>query len=125
MPRIQDMSPRTGRMVKENGNTTNLADKIDAMYDALVTNKNAGVEILGSKVVETQDQADATGNELTFAENIIGVEIHHSDANAQNFVINGLTLKVVPGGWRSLIGGTPSKKVIIPAGVNCVVARLI
>lgn len=125
MPRIQDMSPRTGRLVKENNNTTNLADKIDAIYDALVTNKNAGVEILGSKIVETQDQDDAAGNELTFAENIIGVEIHHSEASAQNFVINGLTIKVVPGGWRSLIGGIPSKKVIIPAGVNCVVARLI
>lgn len=125
MPRIQDMSPRTGRMLKENGTTTNLADKIDAIYDALVINKNAGVEILGSKVVETQDQADATGNELTFAENIIGVEIYHSEASAQDFVINNLTLKVVPGGWRSLVGGTPSTKVTIPAGVNCVVARLI
>jgi hypothetical protein len=61
---------------------------------------------------------------LTFSDDIIGVEINHSEAQSQAFVINGIHLSVPPGGWRALIGGTPGDTVEIPNGVNCVVMRM-
>ena len=83
------------------------------------------VELSGSNVAEMQDQSDATADVLTFSENITSIEIYHSEATPQSFTVNGLTLIVAAGGWRSPIAGTPAKTVGIPTGVNCIVARLV
>lgn len=87
--------------------------------------KSTGVQLSGSNVAEMQDQSDATEDVLTFAANITSIEIYHSEATPQIFTVNGLTLIVAAGGWRSPIAGTPGKTVGIPTGVNCIVARLV
>ena len=83
------------------------------------------VQLSGSNVAEMQDQNDATADVLTFSENISSIEIYHSEATPQSFAVNGLTLIVAAGGWRSPIAGTPGVTVGIPTGVNCIVARLV
>lgn len=76
-------------------------------------------------VTECQDQDDADNNVLTFSDDIYALEIYHNEDTAQEFTANGLTLTIAPGGWRSPIGGTPAATVTIPAGVDCIVSRLV
>jgi hypothetical protein len=83
------------------------------------------VKLTGCIVQEQKTQADAVANVLTFTENISSIEIYHSEATPQAFIVNGITLTIADGGWRSAIGGTPGKTVTIPAGVNCIVSRLV
>jgi len=45
---IKYMSPRSGRILKENDTVVNQADMLEAIYNALVVNKDAGVSISGS-----------------------------------------------------------------------------
>ena len=79
-----------------------------------------------NKVTEQLDQTDAdTLNILTFEEPIESIEIWHDEATPQDFTVNGLTLKIASGGWRSPVGGTPSAEVEIPAGITCIVSRLV
>lgn len=94
------------------------------LEQALTKEGLGGIKISGSKVAECKNQGDATGNVLTFTENIVAVEIYHNEATAQEFTVNGLTLTIPSGGWRSPIGGTPGKTVTIPASVDCIVTRL-
>lgn len=79
----------------------------------------------GSRVEEVLTESDAVSGVLTFAANISSIEIYHNEDTPQEFIVNGITLVIGPGGWRSPVGGTPSNTVTIPAGVNCVVARLV
>lgn len=80
----------------------------------------------GQQVAEdSQTESDATSNVLTFAANIYAVEIYHSEATPQEFEINGLTISIAAGGWRSEIGGEPAATVTLPSGVTgIVVTRL-
>lgn len=82
-------------------------------------------QLAGMVVVEAQTDADATSDDLTFTEPITAVEIYHAEATAQEFVVNGLTLTIGPGGWRSLVGGVPSVTVSLPTGVTCAVSRCV
>lgn len=50
MSAIDHMGVKTGRHYKEDGSITNLADKIDAIYEALIVNKDAGVQLNGRNV---------------------------------------------------------------------------
>jgi len=78
------------------------------------------------KVAEQLDQTDADiANTLTFTEPIESIEIYHTEDSPQEFVVNGLTIRVGANGWRSPIAGTPSQDVEIPAGVNCIITRLV
>lgn len=79
----------------------------------------------GSRVEEVLTQADAVSEVLTFSAPIQSIEIYHNEDTPQEFVVNGITIPVGPGGWRSPIGGTPSDEVTIPASVDCVVSRLV
>lgn len=87
----------------------------------------AGSEVMlkGSKATQPLTQADAVANVLTFPAPIESIEIYHDEATVQTFVVNGLSLPIAAGGWRSPVGGTPSAEVTIPASVDCVVARLV
>jgi len=84
------------------------------------------VQLSGSKVAEdSQTEADATSDVLTFSADIEALEIYHSENTAQDFVVNGLTLKIASGGWRGPVGGTPAATVTLPTGVTgIVVTRL-
>lgn len=99
-----------------------LEDKISSITSG---DTPAVAELSGSKVAEMQDQTDATEDVLTFSDNIYSIEIYHNKTTPQEFTVNGLTLIVAAGGWRSPIAGTPGKTVGIPTGVNCIVARLV
>lgn len=82
--------------------------------------------ITGGQIVEQLNQDDADeSNILTFSANINAVEIYHNESSMQTFIVNGISLDIAGGGWRSRVGGTPSNEVTIPAGINCTVARLI
>lgn len=83
------------------------------------------VYMAGGTLTEQKTQANASANVITFAENIKAVEIYHAEATWQLFTVNGLTLNVPAGGYRTAIGGTVAKTVTIPAGVDCIVGRLI
>lgn len=78
----------------------------------------------GTVIVEQKTQADAESNKVTFSAPIKAIEIYHAEATAKDFVVNGLTLKVPAGGYRTRVGGTPSAEVTIPASVTCILNRL-
>lgn len=78
----------------------------------------------GTVIVEQKTQADATSNKVTFSAAIKAIEIYHAEATAKDFVVNGLTLKIPAGGYRTRVGGTPSAEVTIPASVTCILNRL-
>ena len=86
---------------------------------------NNSVQLSGSKLEEQFDNTDAVANVITFAENITSIEIYHESATWQSFMVNGITIRVPSGGWARPIGGTPAKTVTIPAGLTCLVGRLI
>ena len=84
--------------------------------------------LAGQTVAEVLTQADATGDPavtLTFADDIQAMEIYHDEEALQTFVVNGITLHIASGGWRSPMGGTAAAVVTIPEAVNCVVTRLV
>ena len=83
------------------------------------------VTLSGSIVAEQKTQADAVANVITFTGDINAIEIYHESATWQDFIVNGITLKVPSGGYRTPIGGVVAKTVTIPAGLNCVVGRLV
>ena len=96
----------------------NLGVKLDTII-------NDGVKQSGNTVEEQLDETDAVSDVLTFSANIASIEIYHNEQTPQDFIVNGLTLAISPKNWRSLIGGTPSAEVTIPAGVTCSVKRLV
>lgn len=177
MPNIANMAAGSGRRIKEDDTIVNVADMVEAIYNALVVNKDAGVVlggsaeiqvsaeleegslvglvpgtevalasgavvdlaegtevaliantqvgILGNTLAEQKTQADAVANVITFSQNINVVEIFHAEETWQNFIVNGLTLVIPSGGYRTPIAGVPGLTVTIPAAVNCIVGRLI
>ena len=84
------------------------------------------IKLTGSRVEEvlTQDNA-SLDNVLTFEEPIQSIEIWHDEDDPKEFIVNGITLVIASGGWRSPVGGTPSDEVTIPAGITCIVKRLV
>jgi hypothetical protein len=83
------------------------------------------VVLIGCKLEEQKTNADAVDNVITFAENITAIEIYHAESTWQQFTVNGITLNIPAGGYRTPIGGTPGATVTIPAGVDCIVGRLV
>lgn len=83
------------------------------------------VTLTGSRVAEQLTHQNAVNNVLTFSAPVEVVEIYHEESSWQTFIVNGLTLTVPPGGYRTPVGGTPSMQVTIPAGVACIVGRLV
>jgi hypothetical protein len=83
------------------------------------------VQLTGSIVAESKTQADAVANVITFSANRLAIEIIHVETTLQDFVVNGLTLTIPAGCYRSPVGGTPSAEVTIPAGISCAVRRLV
>lgn len=79
----------------------------------------------GSRLEEPKTNADAVANVITFGEAISAIEIWHGAATNQTFIVNGLPIVVPPGGYSRPIGGTPGPTVTIPAGLVCIVNRLI
>ena len=100
---------------------TELDNKIDAISNV----DNMKVSQVESIVVEQLEETDAVVGVLTFSANVESIEIYHDEVSPQVFIINGLTIKVASGGWRSPIGGIPSAGVTIPAGITCLVTRLV
>ena len=88
----------------------------------LIKDKNF---LTGNIVAEQLDETDAVSEVLTFSANIESIEIYHEEATLQDFIVNGLTLTLASGGWRSPIAGTPSSEVTIPAGISCIITRLV
>jgi len=123
---INNMSPRTGQKLKDDNTVINTAEMVEALYDAFITNGDAKVQQTGSIVAEVKDESDADeSNIITFSANIESIEIYHNETTQQEFTVNGVTLKVAPGGWRSPVAGTASDEVTIPADVTCTISRLI
>ena len=98
----------------------------DQNGQVLFNSDNPGVVVVaGSKLEEQLTQADAIDNVLTFSESITSIEILHEESTWQEFEVNGLTLTVFAGGYRTILGGTPGATVTIPVGVSCIVGRLV
>lgn len=87
--------------------------------------KAAPVKVAGSTLQEQKTQADAAANVITFSANVVAIEIYHEETTWQTFIVNGLTLTIPAGGYRTPIGGTPAATVTIPAGISCLVGRLV
>ena len=83
------------------------------------------VTLSGTKVAEHLTEADAVANVLTFSAPIGVIEIYHESATRQAFTVNNITLYVPPGYYRTPVDGVPSAEVTIPAGVSCIVGRLV
>jgi hypothetical protein len=85
---------------------------------------NNAIQLSGSILAEQLTNDDAVANVLTFSENISIIEIFHEELTWQEFTVNGITLTVPGGGYRTPIGGTPAATVTIPS-ISCIVGRLI
>jgi hypothetical protein len=83
------------------------------------------VKLTGSILAEQKTDADAVNNVITFSADISAIEIYHEEATWQDFVVNGLTLKIPAGGYRTPVGGASSDEVTIPIGISCLVGRLV
>lgn len=46
MPNINQFSPHSGQYIKDDGSVVNLGDKIEAIYNALVVDKDAGIDVI-------------------------------------------------------------------------------
>jgi hypothetical protein len=82
------------------------------------------VSLTGSTLQEQKTQADAVANVITFSANIVAIEIFHAEVTWQAFTVNGLTLTIPSGGYRTPVGGVAGATVTIPAGISCIVGRL-
>jgi len=91
----------------------------------LGSNDYIPTSVVGSLLNEQKDHTDAVANVITFSANISAIEIYHEETTWQTFIVNGLTLVVPAGGWARPIGGTPAATVTIPAGIDCIVGRLV
>jgi hypothetical protein len=99
---------------------------LNELMKIIFTKDNPGVvELSGSSLAEQKTQTDAVANVITFSANISAIEIYHEEATWQDFIVNGLTLKIPAGGYRTPVAGVASAEVTIPAGVNCLVGRLV
>jgi len=103
----------------------NRVQLIDNNLDSISSSNPLYVSIAGSKLEEQKTNADAVTNVITFSANISAIEIFHDSATWQTFTINGLSVIVPGGGYRTAIGGTPAATVTIPAGLSCIVGRLV
>ena len=83
------------------------------------------VSLKYNQLVEQKTEADAVANVITFSDDIEAVEIYHDELTWQTFTVNGLTLTVPSGGYRTPIGGVAAATVTIPAGIDCIVGRLV
>jgi len=81
--------------------------------------------VYGDVVDEQRTESDAVSDVITFSDDIFSIEIYHEEATWQDFIVNGISLKVPRGGYRTLVGGTAGKLVTIPPGISCLVSRLI
>lgn len=99
-----------------------LENRIDAITSG---DTPATAQLTGSILAEQKTQADAVENVITFTGDINAIEIYHEEATWQDFIVNGIILKIPAGGYRTPVAGTVANTVTIPAGVNCIVGRLV
>jgi len=135
MPMIGFGFDDEGNLVKQKVNSdgeitvseiSELLTAINTLLNSQDADNNLNVKHTGSIVAEVKDESDADeSNIITFSANIESIEIYHNETTQQEFTVNGLTLKVAPGGWRSPVAGTASDEVTIPADVTCTISRLI
>ena len=129
-----DPSKESGKLTALETLITTLNGKIDTL-DAVIDSikdtdgikkitDTVDVQLSGSILAEQLTNDDAVANVLTFSENISIIEIFHEETTWQEFIVNGITLTVPGGGYRSPIGGTPAATVTIPS-ISCIVGRLI
>ena len=126
-------------LLTQNGFNTKADITLSALRDALkgsgtdlktlfdiwtLLNGTLTTQLSGSILAEQLTNDDAVANVLTFSENISIIEIFHEELTWQKFTVNGVTLTVPGGGYRSPIGGTPAATVTIPS-ISCIVGRLI
>jgi len=99
---------------------------LSGIYNLLFSGSaKVNATITGSILAEQKTNADADANVITFSANITAIEIFHDELTWQEFIVNGLTITVPPGGWDRQLGGTPSPEVTIPTGISCIVGRLV
>lgn len=124
MTRIDGMTVGSGRLLKEDDTVANIADLLSIIAGG-GSGEPSVVKLFGNTLVEQKTQADAVENVITFSENINAIEIYHSEDAWQTFIVNGLSLIIPSGGYRTPIAGVPASTVTIPAGINCIVGRLV
>ncbi len=104
-------------------------NSLEAKIDGIISGTTpATAELTGCKLVEQYTSEDAVENDITFTSEIYAIDIYHNENGEtlwQVFNVNGLDIAVPPGGYRVIVGGTPSDTVTIPDGVSCIVGRLI
>jgi len=91
---------------------------------ALLTQTTIVGSLPNQTLIEQLTDADAVVNVLTFSANIEAIEIYHEEATWQTFIVNGLTIIVPAGGYRTPIAGVVGLTVTIPA-ISCIVGRLV
>ncbi|HBC94375.1 MAG TPA: hypothetical protein DCZ10_16115 [Pelotomaculum sp.] len=112
-PNINTIPPITGRKIKENGTVVNTAEMVEALYNALVTNKNAGVETSflngvatgGSKtsIVDSGKNFEADILVGGIAEMIIDGVTYYRSISAN--MGNAITISALPGASASVVVG--------------------
>ena len=85
------------------------------------------VRTIGSTFVEQLDNTDAASGVLTFADNIVAIEIFNTDAvNAGTFEVNGISI-IIPAAksFKGIVGGTPGKTVTVADATTYVVTSFV
>lgn len=85
------------------------------------------VQIVGSKAVESKTEQDVQGSDnnwIVFEKPVVAIDIYHEMGDVQTFLVNEIQLRIPPGGWRSLVGGVPSRVVRVPTGIEFTLNRL-
>ena len=111
-------------------NVTQIQDEDDNRLkinpDGTIPTKLVG-SLANETLVEQLTQADAVAGVLTFAENIICIEIYNTDAaNAGTFTVNGIVINVpATKSFKAAIGGTVGKTVAITGATTYIVSRYV
>ena len=106
------------------GNDPNNLPKQMSVTESGVVNVSVNGSLPNQTLAEQLTDVDAVVNVLTFSANIEAIEIYHEEATWQTFTVNGLTIIVPAGGYRTPIAGVVGLTVTIPA-ISCIVGRLV
>lgn len=99
-----------------------LTDEYEVAYGS---DGAAHVRLAGSLVAEQKTQADAVTGTVTFAKNILHIEIYNVDGVNQGvFNVNGINITVPAGkSFKASFGGVPSVNVAVTGSTSYILTR--
>lgn len=110
---INNFVPGTAKLLKSNNTIINVSDSFNE-------DGSLNVRLVGFTLVESKTDADLVNGMLTFQDQIKAIGIYNRDNNLNGvFIVNGIAVHAPPReGYRAIIGGTPSRTVLVSGTTN-------